>query len=356
MKASRYWVKGMTEYLERIGTGDRHDLWMIRVDPMGFGQAQVYDGTDRDWERQVERDTLPWLGFAHERVIPLLSVSSTNDRLVIAHGDERGPSIVKMARLLTDTAERTRWATEQMAGIAEAIAMMAWRQPGFVHRRVGPEQIVVGVDGQARLRAAVAFVAWGKVGTYLGRGNSMTKSVHYMAPEQVSGYPATTATDVHSLGTTLYAALTGRPPFHAESELDTLLAIRDGVPPPPPAGASAALVDVILRALAADPAKRHADPATFAAELRRAMPEPLAPELLAKVAMLRPDTRPAPHVSQLIVGNRCAKQWDDLAQTPTQGVRHCAECKHDVVQVRSIAALVPLLGQRCVSYNDDGEN
>ena len=86
-----------------------------------------------------------------------------------------------------------------------------------------------------------------------------------------------------------------------------------------------------------------------------AMPEPLAPELLAKVALLRPDARPAPHASELIVGNRCAKQWDELTQTPTQGVRHCAQCQHDVVQVRSIAALVPLLGQRCVSYKpDDG--
>ena len=70
--------------------------------------------------------------------------------------------------------------------------------------------------------------------------------------------------------------------------------------------------------------------------------------------MLRPDVRPAPHASELIVGNRCAKQWDELTQTPT--LRHCGQCQHDVVQVRSIAALVPLLGKRCVSFKDGGEN
>jgi serine/threonine protein kinase len=323
----------------------------------GFGQAQIYDGSDRDWEGAVERETTPWLSFSHERVIPVLSVASTANRLVIVHGDERGPSIHGMAGLLRDTSERTHWSVEQIAGVAEAIAMMAWRQHGFVHRRANHEQIVVGVDGTARLRAPVAFVAWGKPGTYTGRDNSMGKSIRYLSPEQIRGEPPTAASDVHTLGGTLYKALTGRAPFgEGGTELDTMNAIHTGVTPPTPTDVPPALAALVMRALARDAAARPANPATFAAELRRCMPEPLSRELLAKVAMLRPDTRPAPSASELIVGNRCAKQWDELTQTPTQGVRHCGHCQHDVVQVRSLAALVPLLGQRCVSFKDGGEN
>ena len=173
----------MTEYLERVGMAYRHDLWMVRVDG-GVGQAQIFDGTDRDWEQEVERETLPWLGFAHERVIPVLSVSSTANRLVIVHGDERGPSIHAMAGLLTDPAERTRWAVEQIAGIAEAIAMMAWRQKGFVHRRANPEQIVVGVDGSARLRSPGAACPSRSRGTCLPRSRCCgpTCGQHRMPP------------------------------------------------------------------------------------------------------------------------------------------------------------------------------
>jgi serine/threonine protein kinase len=239
----------MTEYLERIGQGYRHDLWMVRLaNPGGgFGQAQIYDGSDRDWEGAVERETTPWLSFSHERVIPVLSVASTANRLVIVHGDERGPSIHGMAGLLRDTSERTHWSVEQIAGVAEAIAMMAWRQHGFVHRRANHEQIVVGVDGTARLRAPVAFVAWGKPGTYTGRGNSMGKSIRYLSPEQIRGEPPTAASDVHTLGGTLYKALTGRAPFgEGGTELDTMNAIHTGVTPPTPTDVPPALAALVM--------------------------------------------------------------------------------------------------------------
>ena len=345
----------MVDYLERIGMGYRHDLWMVRVGT-AFGQAQVFDGTDREWEREIERDTLPWLGFSHERVVPLISVSSTNDRLVIVHGDERGPSIVKMAALLADPDERMRWVVEQVAGIAEAIATMAWRQPGFIHRRANPEQIVVGADGTARLRAPVAFVKWGKTGSFTGQSNTFAKSIRFMAPEQVRGEHSSPATDVHGLAGTLYASLTGRAPFARVTEIDTLMAINEDVRPEPPRTAPPAVAALVMRGLARDPAQRPADPATFAADLRARMPEPLPPGLLAKVASVRPDTRPAPHASELIVGTRCPKRWDELSETPTHGIRHCEQCQHDVVQVHSLDALVPLLGARCVAFTPDDGN
>lgn len=340
------------EYLERIGAGFHHDVWLVRVDG-ALAQALVHHGSDREWEQEIEAGTRRWVRFTHERIVPLLACDHTGERLVIIHGDDRGPSIVKMAGLLADPNERRRWAAEQIASIAEAIALLGWRESGFVHRRVGPEQIVVGADGNARLRALVAFVTWGKLGSYVGRGNSLTKSVRYLAPEQVRGQADSPATDVHGLAGTLYTCLTGDPPFRSDSELGTLQAIIADAPLAQPKDVPRALADLIVRSLAVDPAARPHDPATFAAELRRCMPEPLSPTLLAKVTALRPDARTAPHQSELIVGSRCAKQWSDLTPTASDGVRHCARCQHDVVQVRSVQALIPLLGHRCVAFKPD---
>jgi len=335
--------------------GFHHDVWMVRIDGT-FAQAQVYDGSDRQWEMDVDSGTRPWLTFRHERVSPIFSSSWTNDRLVIMHGDERGPSITKMAALIPDPIERARWSLEQVASVAEALATAAWREKGFVHRRAVPEQMFVGPDGNARLRSLVAFVKWGKIGTYTGRSNTFTASINYMAPEQARGIPSTPQTDVHSLASTVYGCLAGRAPWSRDDQFKTLQAIADAEPLPPPPGASPALADLLARSLAKDPSQRPRDAATFAAELRRCIVEPLPPDLLARVAALRPNKHPAPHQSDLIVGYRCPKKWDELSPTHTDGVRHCESCKHDVVEVRSLHAMIPLMGQRCVSLKPDDGN
>jgi serine/threonine protein kinase len=93
---------------------------------------------------------------------------------------------------------------------------------------------------------------------------------HYMSPEQCKGERADVRSDVYALGATYYALLTGRPPFPIEGAVEVMVAHLEQAAPDPraiepsiPEGCSA----LLARALAKDPAARHADAAALLAEL-----------------------------------------------------------------------------------------
>ena len=121
-----------------------------------------------------------------------------------------------------------------------------------MHRDVKPSNILITADGTAKL--ADFGIARARDSTVTSSG-AVTGSPAYLAPEVASGRPATEASDVWSLGATLYQALTGRPPYDtSDSVLAAMYRIVHEHPPRlPGAGWPAGLLDVTM---AADPADR----------------------------------------------------------------------------------------------------
>ncbi|MBX3471471.1 MAG: protein kinase [Planctomycetes bacterium] len=92
----------------------------------------------------------------------------------------------------------------------------------------------------------------------------------FMAPEQATGAGADARADLYSLGATLYALLTGRPPFEGSSA-SVLRALLTRAPEPPgqhARGVPPALDRLVMRLLDKDPAARPASAARVADELR----------------------------------------------------------------------------------------
>ena len=127
----------------------------------------------------------------------------------------------------------------------------------IVHRDIKPANMMLTTDGTVKLMDFGIARSGGDrslttTGTTLG-------SLNYMPPEQVKGEPVDARSDIYSLGVSLYEMVTGMLPFEANSNYSLMAAHVEQIPKAPivhKPGLPESLNQIILMALAKDPAKR----------------------------------------------------------------------------------------------------
>jgi len=102
-----------------------------------------------------------------------------------------------------------------------AAALAAAHALGIVHRDVKPGNVLIGDDGTARICDFGISRAFGD--TTLTTTGMITGTPAYLAPEAARGEESTFASDVYSLGATLYAAVEGEPPFGTDGNAIAVL-------------------------------------------------------------------------------------------------------------------------------------
>jgi WD40 repeat protein len=230
----------------------------------------------------------------HPHIVQIFEVGQQDGRPYFALEFVDGPSLDKKLR-------GTPLPALQAAQLALTLARTIHHahQKGIVHRDLKPANILLTADGTP------------KVGDFglakrldAGPGHTETGEIigtpSYMAPEQATGKTRQVgpAADIYALGAILYEMLTGRPPFKAETGVDTVLQVIHDDPVPPSRlqpKLPRDLETVCLKCLEKDPRKRYATAAELADDLQRfldgapvlARPTP-AWERLAKWARRRP--------------------------------------------------------------------
>jgi hypothetical protein len=144
---------------------------------------------------------------------------------------------------------------------------------GILHRDLKPKNILIDE------RSGAPCVADFGLAKRLDGPSEATETGHlvgtpsYMAPEQIdASAKVQVACDIYGLGSTLYAALTGRPPFHGDTIPETLHQVlsHDPIPPRtlnPAIGPD--LETIVLKCLEKEPGQRYSSALDLADDLQR---------------------------------------------------------------------------------------
>ena len=276
------------------------------------GMAEVYRGFDVKLKRQVAIKVLPAMLASDTNYVQRFRteaqrVAALNHPHIVPvyHFGEEGPLLYHVMPLLKESL-RDRLEREGALAPEEAVrlvvqiasALSVAHAAGLVHRDVKPENILLNDKGEALLTdfgiaRPVMMSRMGRMAQTLSATGLPVGTPEYMAPEQLRGEAIDERADIYALGAVLYELLTGHPPHEAETPYEVAALSLTGKITPPSAlvpGMSETLEDVVMIALASDPAARYPDASSFGFALRRAV-FPQGASLLTGLPGLRRLTR-----------------------------------------------------------------
>ncbi|MFE5997852.1 serine/threonine-protein kinase [Streptomyces sp. CS065A] len=186
--------------------------------------------------------------ITHPGVVTVHDVIEYDKRPWIVMQYVDGPSLADEAKEKGDIAPREA----ARIGLHVLSALRAAHTAGVLHRDVKPGNVLLARDGQVLLTDFGIAAIEGD--STITRTGELVGSIDYLAPERVRGGDPGPASDLWSLGATLYTAVEGRSPFRRTSPISTMQAVVTDEPPAPVnAGPLGPVITALLRK---DPADR----------------------------------------------------------------------------------------------------
>ncbi|QFZ21271.1 serine/threonine-protein kinase [Saccharothrix syringae] len=245
-------IAGRYRLVDQVGRGATGVVWRARDERLGRVVAIKFlgAGSPADAVERIVREGRVAARLRHPHAVTVHDV--------IEHGGK--PCLVMEylpSRTLAELVdERGPLPEELVAGVGwqVASALAAAHAVGVVHRDVTTFNVLLGEDGTAK-------IADFGIARAIGEGTVTDPRVvvgtpAFLAPEVAAGEQAVFASDVYSLGATLYAALEGHPPFGTIDDNPYALLRRVSEGQVAPLRFPGPLGEVLLRVLRRDPGER----------------------------------------------------------------------------------------------------
>jgi serine/threonine-protein kinase len=224
----------------------------------------------------------------HTNVVSILDVFAADGELFLVMDLVQGATLAQLGRLARERGVRlpTPIVASIVAGALHGLHAAHEAKDdrgvplGIVHRDVSPQNIMVGVDGVARV---LDFgVAKARVRLQSTRDGYLKGKLAYMAPEHISTGQATRLSDVYSAGIVLWEALTAARFVEFESEAELVAKMAAGAVVTPSAHVPdlpRGFDSITLRALERHPARRFPSAREMAIALERTVDVAMASDV-----------------------------------------------------------------------------
>ncbi|MBX3203515.1 MAG: serine/threonine protein kinase [Labilithrix sp.] len=234
----------------------------------------------------------------HPNVVPTLDIVQSETKLLIVMEYVEGVSLSVLLRAAK--LRGTKLPVPVVAAIARDVleGLHAAHeltdehgQPlGVVHRDVSPQNILVGVDGIARVVDFGVAKATGR--SYQTQTGEIRGKVGYMAPEQMFGEAVDRRTDIYAAGVVLWESLAADRLFNAPTDAALVLLVTRGMTVVPSLARGERLPDgldaLVSRALSQDPTLRFATAVEMAKQVANVTPSASREEIGSLVRELAP--------------------------------------------------------------------
>jgi serine/threonine protein kinase len=246
--------------IERIGAGGMGEVYKLRdlkLDRIVAGKIVRRDRRGAGLPQFLNEARAMAL-FSDRRIVRIFEFRAGDPALIVMEHVE-GFELGRLGPSL-EFAQRARVIAEVCDAVQHAHSL------GIQHRDLKPSNIMLDAALVPRI------LDFGLSAGDPGKGH-LKGTVRYIAPEQLDpAQPIDARTDVYALGVIFYELLTGRPPYDAASEqqtVDAILAARPALPVEIDPRIPEPLQAIALKAMEKDPALRYRTAQDMALDLRR---------------------------------------------------------------------------------------